>query len=95
MNANRVQLEINKLNQAKKKIGEAEKLVSESIDSLSNKISNGDIPHIETRGRKINEENRNEIYNLLAEGKTVTEVAKMTNKSKSYISQMKSKFKED
>ena len=95
MNSNRVQSEIKKLNQAKKKLGEAEKLISEGINSLSDKISSGEIPNIETRGRKINEENRNEIYNLLAEGKTVTEVAFITKKSKSYISQMKSKFKED
>jgi len=95
MNASKTQLEIKKLQKISRRIKDIDVMINDCVNSLSDKVSTGEIPHVETRGRKVNEEAREEIKNLLfTEGKSVTEVSKITGKSKAYISQMKSVLKD-
>ena len=63
-----------------------------TIGSLQGKIDSGEIPNIETRGRKPNEEKLERFRTLFSEGKTVTEVAKAMGCATSYASQKKSEF---
>ena len=67
-------------------------LMEHTIDSLQEKIDSGDIPNVETRGRKPNEEKLERFRTLFLEGKTVTEVARTMDCALSYSSQKKSEF---
>ena len=77
--------------QVKKDIQSLKKAYQD-IGSLQGKIDSGEIPNIETRGRKPNEEKLERFRTLFSEGKTVTEVAKAMGCATSYASQKKSEF---
>jgi DNA invertase Pin-like site-specific DNA recombinase len=92
LTASQVKKDIQSLQKAYQDIGKATEKLEHTIGSLQGKIDSGEIPNVETRERKPNEEKLEMFRTLFLEGKTVTEVAKAMGCATSYASQKKSEF---